>query len=68
MLTVFYKCKCLKAEVSVEVPDRSPAVDIVFWVQTILGTRVGNDHASRSPYCMETEMEYVKIPYKPEGA
>lgn len=62
MITCKYKCKCLDADVSVEVPERNPRQDVVEWVEQTMGVVIAKDHASRSPWCKSDTMEYVKIP------
>jgi hypothetical protein len=61
MLAILYKCKCMAAEASVEVPDRPAGGDLMLWMNVVQGT-LGLDHSARSPRCLAAEMEYVKIP------
>ncbi len=66
-VAVRYQCRCMIAEVVVEVPYRGAGQDVVEWVEEVVGGAVTRDHAARSPLCTATATEYVKIP-APENA
>lgn len=62
-MDVIYKCRCMKEEATVSVPDRPENADIIEWMVQILGSCLAYDHKYRTPACHETKMEYVKIPF-----
>lgn len=65
-VTVFYKCKCMKEEVSVEVEERGFQEDIEEFMHRLVWTLAG-DHTRRSPLCRATKMEYAKVPVTDKG-
>lgn len=67
MIEVRYKCICLLSEVSVRVPYRREADDVVRWMEDVVAAAISRDHHQRQPLCTQTKMEYVKIP-APENA
>lgn len=67
MIEVRYKCLCMAEEAVVCLPYRSDDEDVVTWVRETVGWLISSDHARRSPSCMQTCVEYVKIPM-PENA
>lgn len=66
MIAIFYKCRCMKEEATVEMVHRKSGEDVVDWMRKVQEV-VGADHFKRSPLCMATKMEYAKIP-APENA
>lgn len=66
-MQVLYKCACMAAEASVEVPERKALEDVVYWVEQVAGRAISDDHRRRSPTCSRVKMEYAKIPLE-EGA
>lgn len=65
--TVLYKCACMPAEVSLEVPNRRADQDVADWVENTMGAVIGADHCRRSALCIRSKMEYAKI-HVPENA
>ena len=61
-MDILYRCKCMKADQPVHVPDRISGTDLMHWMST-LTTCINYDHQARSPLCMAFKMEYVKIPF-----
>ena len=66
-MKIIYKCRCMKAEVEITVPDRRPNGDLQDWMMGAVATCVSVDHRALSPMCQQTEMEYMKVPM-PEGS
>lgn len=62
MMKVTYKCVCMTAEAEIEVTSRPADADVVLWVEAAVAGAIAVDHSARSPRCMATAMEYVKIP------
>lgn len=62
-MKIFYKCRCIAAEVEIVVPDRLPGSDIADWMGAVQAC-LGMDHRARSPRCMASALEYAKIPYE----
>lgn len=56
-----YKCKCMKEEALVFVPERRADQDVVEWVEKDMGFAIYLHHRTNSPDCRETQMEYAKI-------
>jgi hypothetical protein len=67
VITIFYKCACMPAERSVDVPPRREDEDIIDWMETCVRLSIGLDHRKRSPLCRAAALEYAKIP-APENA
>jgi hypothetical protein len=65
-MDIRYKCKCMKDEATLNVPDRRQNADLGDWMN-MLSVCISTDHRALSPLCMRTEMEYAKIPM-PENA
>lgn len=66
IIEIRYKCSCLSAEVSLNVPARrGPAHDVKAWMDDVVAVRISADHRKRSPTCPSTTMEFVKIPVPP---
>lgn len=61
-MEVKYKCRCMKEEATVLVPDRHKNSDLMRWM-SIVQQCLGYDHSARSPQCRSREMEYAKIPF-----
>jgi hypothetical protein len=62
---VQYLCPCVDDWVEVEVPERQPALGVVPWVEQVVASRIGQDHAARSPRCARTTIDQVRIPVLP---
>lgn len=67
MIEVRYKCACMPAEASIQVPFRNENEDVVQWMQNCLTPAIYLDHRRRSPNCRAAVMEYAKLPV-PENA
>lgn len=67
VIRIRYKCRCLPAEASFEIPAREADEDIADWMRERVGPALHRDHLRRSPDCRATATEYVKIP-APENA
>ena len=65
-MDIFYKCKCMREEATVAVPDRRDDEDIGDWMGKV-ALAIAADHQLRSTLCAATSMEYAKIPL-PENA
>lgn len=69
MITVKFSCdKCGLKDVSVEVPARTnpdPSA-VVPWVQ-MAALMCAEEHSRRSPNCLITKFENMKIPAPPEA-
>lgn len=65
-MMIAYKCRCMKAEQELPVPDRRAGGDLNDWMHMIT-TCVSTDHRALSPLCQATAMEFVKVPTE-EGA
>lgn len=62
-ITVKYSCKgCGLHRVEVEAPCRPDPMDVVIWVQNVVGAYVQTDHKQRSPHCQSQEMSDLMIP------
>lgn len=61
MLTMMYKCRCMDAEVSIEVPTRPAQGDLMLWMDVVRAS-IALDHQARAPRCTADVMEYAKIP------
>jgi hypothetical protein len=59
---VIYKCKCLQDEVTFQVRARGPHQDIANWMRNQVEPGLSRDHRERSPLCMATAVEYLKLP------
>lgn len=59
MTMIAYKCRCMKAEQELPVPDRIG--DLVDWTEMVI-TCVSVDHRARNPLCVLREMQTLKIP------
>lgn len=66
-MKILWKCRCMQDQAEVEVAERLPDQDIVHWVEQTVAAAVTRAHASLSPVCRATRMEFVKIP-APENA
>jgi hypothetical protein len=62
-IEVLYKCKCMKDQAAVMVPERLPGEDLGHWMDHSFGMSLYLDHHRRSPTCRETVMEFAKIPH-----
>lgn len=62
-ITVRYKCECLTADASIQVPVREPGQDLGDWLRGVCGPSIHLDHCQRSPSCKAHSMEYLKVPY-----
>lgn len=60
-MIIKYKCKYMKAEIELTVPDRFPTGDLGEWLNGVQYL-VGIDHRARSPLCVSGKMDYLKIP------
>lgn len=67
MLTIAYKCHCMKEEVMLQIPPRESTEDIIVWMNLVVQPAIYLDHRKRSPTCKRNEMEYAKI-HLPENA
>ena len=67
MITIQYKCWCMKEQVDLQVRERLPNEDIRKWVE-YMGLMIAGDHQTHSPLCMRTTMEYAKIPWDGDNA
>jgi hypothetical protein len=62
MIKVLYSCVlCGIHRAEVSVPERTNE-DVVYWVQTIVGNQIKQDHTSRSPECRATSVQDLMIP------
>jgi hypothetical protein len=62
-----YKCRCMAAEVSVQMRERGKVEPIERYMHAIQ-SELSVDHARRSPLCVAGKMEYVKLPVEPGEA
>lgn len=60
MLAIRYKCRCMEADVEIEVSSRPDGGDLMLWMNVVQHT-IALDHATRSPRCQATAMEFAKI-------
>lgn len=60
-MIVHYKCRCMKEETTILVPDRRPLGDIMKWMD-VVQICISEDHVALSPRCKERTMEYAKFP------
>lgn len=61
-IQVKYSCRCGIHRAEVYVPVRPSAMDVVTWVQNVVGAWIVTDHKQRSPDCTSQEMSEVMIP------
>ncbi len=62
-----YSCApCGLVDVEVDIPARREELDVVEWLERVLGHALAADHATRSPKCQAQKMERLMIPM-PEG-
>lgn len=61
-IAITYKCKCMAAEETIMIDARQEGEEIIWWMDNTLGPAIAKDHRWRSPVCIATTMEYVKIP------
>ncbi len=64
-MDIFYKCECMAKEAKLTVPDRQPLGDLSQWLDAIR-VCLHMDHSARSPLCLATASDYVKLPYDPD--
>lgn len=64
-MKIFYKCRCMKAEAVIDVPDRRPEGELMEWMGLVQHA-IAVDHKALSPRCMAVAMEYAKIPLEDE--
>ena len=58
-----YSCRqCGIDSAAVDVEIRGKEQDVVDWVKNTVGNAIGADHQSRSPTCLSTHMDNLKIP------
>lgn len=63
-MIVKYSCdKCGITRQDVDVPARGRAVDIAFWIDTVVGGRIKTDHSLRSPKCRAQSIQDLMIPF-----
>lgn len=67
MINIQYKCYCMQVEREITVRERLPNEDVRRWVE-YMGTMISGDHQTVSPLCMQTTMEYAKIPWDGDQA
>lgn len=60
-MIVLYKCKCMQDQVGVEIRPRGSHENIEDWM-IVLSEALSSHHKNLNSNCMETKMEYVKIP------
>lgn len=60
-MNIFYKCKCMKSEATLEVADRREDEQIEDWMQHVQ-MAISVDHRKRNALCTADKMEYAKIP------
>lgn len=62
-ITVLYTCHgCGLTKVEVEVPVRPDTMDVVTWLQMVLGPPLAADHRRRSPLCVSDKHDLM-IPH-----
>lgn len=66
MVSVLYKCRCLRDEVTVRVRYREAKEDMDDWMEWVVQPAVQLDHAGRSPACQAAHIQYAKI-WRPEN-
>lgn len=66
MVTVLYKCRCLRDEVTVQVRYRAANETLEDWMELVVRPVVQMDHAGRSPKCDADKLQYAKI-WRPEN-
>lgn len=65
---ILYRCECMKERVSLDVPERLPAVDILMWMNDIVVPRVVIDHIKhRTPGCQASTIAELLLPAPPDG-
>lgn len=65
-MQIHYKCRCMKEEATIDVPDRRPGSDLMVWMEAVQHC-IYVDHKGLSPLCMTTAMQYAKIPFEEGG-
>lgn len=62
-ITIQYSCSsCGLHDAEVAVTARLQQMDVVVWVQEVMGRAIAENHVSRSPRCQAVMMSDVKIP------
>jgi hypothetical protein len=67
MTRITYKCRCMIEEVSIDIPSRGRSVELPDWIERVVKPELGRDHATRSPLCAATAVEYLKLPIPEDG-
>lgn len=60
-MKIIYKCRCMKHETSIDVPDRRPNTDLMDWMELVQYCMTV-DHHWLAPLCRAEGIEYAKIP------
>lgn len=60
-IDVKYKCRCMSEERTLPIGARDQAEPILEFMER-LQSSIGYDHHRRSPLCIATKIEYVKVP------
>jgi hypothetical protein len=66
LTNVIYKCRCMTEEIAFEMPARRFNEDIADFMERVKRW-LGEDHSQRSPFCRETNVEYLKLPVPEDG-
>lgn len=61
MITIHYKCSCMKEQADLLVRERLPGEDIRKWIEYMC-LMLTAEHQTKSPLCVAVELEYCKIP------
>ena len=60
-----YSCSdCGLKDVVVTVAARAPGEDILHWMERVCLLAIAQDHSRRSPACLSTKMDELKIPIR----
>lgn len=62
MITIRYSCHlCGLEKIHCDVPQREPGSNVIDWMK-LVGVKLSDDHARRSPQCHPEKLSDVLIP------
>lgn len=63
MIELRYKCDCFPEERTLMVRERSADENVIEWMEEVVRPELAKDHHRRSPLCMASAVEHLKIPF-----
>ena len=63
MIRILYTCgACGLEDVGLDIRERGENEDVIQWMNDVVKPALGEDHRRRSPYCLASTLDAVKIP------